>query len=79
MSFPERGRYFDEQAIAAMILAYDLTCTSLQTSSIATNARETIGKQIIEAAKEGERDPNILQQKALRALGFGEAANILAA
>jgi hypothetical protein len=68
---------FDEAALAAMIVAYDLTCNSLS-SDATPAARETVGKQIIEAARQGERDPNVLHQSALSALGVKDTSNMLA-
>jgi hypothetical protein len=68
---------FDDAALAAMIVAYDLACRFLPDATPAT--RENVGKQIIEAAKQGERDPNVLHQHALIALTIHEAADVLAA
>jgi len=67
---------FDEATLAAMIVAYDLTCSSLSDAAPAT--RETVGKQIIEAAKQGERDPNVLHKYALKALATQETSNVFA-
>jgi hypothetical protein len=79
MSIQEQGAYFDDRAIAAMIVAYDKTCGSLLPSELHPLVREMIGKRIIEAAKNGERDPEILHQLALKTLGIEETANVLAA
>jgi hypothetical protein len=68
---------FDEAALAAMIVAYDLTCNSLSCDATPA-ARETVGKRIIEAARQGERDPNVLRQGALNAIGGKETSNMLA-
>ena len=65
---------FDDETLAAMIVAYDRVCRALQPSGITATDRETIGRQIIEAAKQGERDPNALRQQALKALGIEEAS-----
>jgi hypothetical protein len=70
---------FDEAALAAMIVAYDQACRSLQPSGMTPIVREMIGKRIIEAAKQGERDPEILHQQALNTLGIEEPASVLAA
>ena len=77
MSGIRPDRCFDEAALAAMIVAYDLTCSSLS-SNASPAARETIGKQIIEAARQGERDPNVLHQSALSALGINDTSHMLA-
>ena len=69
---------FDEAALAAMIVAYDLTCNSLPFDATPA-AREKIGKQIIEAAKQGERDPHVLLQTALKCSRHqGNVNNMLA-
>jgi hypothetical protein len=70
---------FDEATLAAMIAAYDQACRSLQHSGLSPIVREMIGKRIIEAAKQGESDPNVLHQQALKILSFEEAANVFAA
>ena len=79
MSVRERGACFDDKALAAMIVAYDKTCRALQPSRLDPIVREMIGKQIIEAAKQGERDPELLQQQALETLGIEKTADVLAA
>jgi dephospho-CoA kinase len=79
MSVQERGAYFDDKALAAMIVAYDKTCRALLPSLLHPLVREVIGKQIIEAARQGERDPEILHQQALKTVGIEQTANVLAA
>ena len=59
---------FDDSAILAMAIAYDRACTSLQVFGNATTVREIVAKRIIEVARQGERDPNILHRQALTAL-----------
>ena len=51
MSAHERNTCFDDEALAAMVVAYDNACSSLQASGLTPIIREIIGKQIIEAAK----------------------------
>jgi len=79
MSGSEQDVCFDEAALAAIIVAYDQACRSLQTCSMTPIVREMIGIRIIEAARHGERDPNILHQQALDALGMTKTANVIAA
>lgn len=69
--------YFDDAALAAMIVAHDVTSGSL--SDAAPAIRQGVGKQIIEAVRQGERDPNVLHQHALIALAIQEMANVPAA
>ena len=79
MSVLDQITYFDDKALAAMIVAYDKTCRSLQPSALHPLVREMIGKRIIDAAKLGERDAEILHQQALKTIGIEETANVLAA
>jgi hypothetical protein len=79
MSSSTSDSCFDEATLAAMIVAYDQARRSLQNSGLTPIIREMIGKRIIEAAKQGERDSEILHQQALKALGIEETANVLAA
>jgi hypothetical protein len=73
MSSSTHNGFFDEAAVAAMIVAYDQACRSLQPSGMTPIVREMIGKRIIEADKQGERDPEIPHQQALNAFGIEEA------
>ena len=68
MSVHDQNTCFDDKALAAMIVAYDQACKSIQHSGLTPTIREMIGKRIIEAAKQGERDPELLHQKALETL-----------
>jgi hypothetical protein len=61
---PIQDVIFDDEATLAMGLAFDRACRSLrQLSTVAV--REIVAKRIIEAAKNGERDPIRLCGKAL--------------
>ena len=48
---------FDDEATLAMGEAFDQACKSLRNFGTACTVREIIAKRIIEAAKNGERDP----------------------
>jgi len=67
---------FDDEAIRAMGLAFDCACQSLRPMLDASAVRESIAKQIIAAAKLGERDPLSLQELAIGALGLGEYIDV---
>jgi len=56
---------FDDEATLAMGAAFDTACSSV---ACADKVRELIAKRIIEAAKNGERDPIRLHSQAL--VGF---------
>jgi hypothetical protein len=64
---PDSSVGFDEATISAMGVAFERACTSLQTGSIATTVREIIAMRILEAAAQGERDPDRLHDQALKA------------
>ena len=52
--------WFDDAATSAMGEAFDHACKTLQDFGSACTVREIIAKRIINAAKNGERDPDRL-------------------
>jgi len=58
--------FFDDEVTFAMGAAFDRACSSLRLYVRDDKVRELIAKRIIEAAKNGERDPIRLQSQALR-------------
>jgi hypothetical protein len=65
-----RGAAFDYDATRAMGEAFDRACHSLHDIGQPTLVREIIATRIIEVARNGERDPDELCSRALKALGF---------
>ena len=65
---PIQDVFFDDEAILAMGAAFDQACSSLRHFARAEKVREIIAKRIIEAAKNGERDPIRLHSQAI--MGF---------
>jgi hypothetical protein len=59
---------FDDKAIRAMGAAFDQACRSLRHFVHFDRVRELVAKRIIEAAKNGERDPIRLHWQAV--MGF---------
>ena len=59
---------FDEEATRTLGLAFDKACARLGRTPQPTAAREAIAKNIVEAAKRGERDPNRLRDAGLSAV-----------
>jgi tartrate dehydratase beta subunit/fumarate hydratase class I family protein len=57
-------------AILAMGEAFDRTCELLRIMGDTLTVREIIAKRIIEAAKNGERDPARLYEQALIVFGI---------
>jgi hypothetical protein len=59
---------FDDEAVCAMGAAFDQACRSLRHFAHFDRVRELVAKRIIEAAKNGERDPIRLHWQAV--MGF---------
>ena len=64
-----QGSGFDPETTKAMGEAFDAACKALQDPEQPELVKEIMAKRIIEAAKNGERDPHRLCAKALDALG----------
>jgi hypothetical protein len=58
---------FDHDALRALGLAFDKACALLGRTPQPTAVREAIAKNIVEAAKQGERDPDRLRDAGLSA------------
>ncbi len=65
---PVQDVCFDDKATLAMGAAFDQACRSLGYFARDVVVRELIAKRIIEAAKNGERDPIRLHSQAI--IGF---------
>ena len=61
---------FDPQETHAMGEAFDLACQKLRIGGQPEVVKEIIAKRIIQAAKNGERDPYRLAAKAMDAVGI---------
>jgi hypothetical protein len=66
---------FDHNATRAMGNAFDRACHSLHDIGQPDLVREIIAKRIVEVARDGERDPDELCVRALKALGFSSFSN----
>jgi hypothetical protein len=62
--------YFEPDVTAAMGVAFEKACRSLDGAAQPHILREILAKGIIAAARGGERDPDQLCDEALKALGF---------
>ena len=69
-SIPIQDVWFDDAATLTMGEAFDHACKSLHRSGILITARELLAKRIIDAAKNGERDPTRLHAQALIPFGI---------
>ena len=68
---------FDDAATFAMGEAFDRTCESIRIIGSTVPVREIIAKQIIDAAKDGERDPARLYEQALKTFGIEDMSMLV--
>jgi len=66
------GAVFDDRVTQIMGEAFDTACEDLHDTGQPTIVYEVIAKRIIDAAKNGERDPVRLRNAGLTALGFDD-------
>ena len=64
--------WFDDAATSAMGEAFDNACKSLRNVGSAMPA--IVADRIIDAARNGERDPARLYEQALQAFGIGDTS-----
>ena len=69
--------WFDDAATSAMGKAFDRACKALQNFGSAITVREIIAKRIIDAAKNGERDPARLYEQALIPFGIEDMSMLV--
>jgi tartrate dehydratase beta subunit/fumarate hydratase class I family protein len=69
--------WFDDAATLAMGEAFDQACKSLRNLGSACTVREIIAKRIIDAAKNGERDPTRLHGQALIPFGIEDMSMLV--
>ena len=67
---PMPNVWFDDATTSAMGKAFDKACKSLRNFGSACTVRKIIANRIIEAAKNGERDPARLHEQALIPFGI---------
>jgi hypothetical protein len=65
---------FDDEAVRAMGAAFDQACRSLQHFAHFDRVSELVAKRIIEAAKNGERDPTRLHWQAVMGFSIDDVA-----
>jgi hypothetical protein len=65
---------FDDKAVRAMGAAFDQACHSFRNFAHFDRVRELIAKRIIEAAKNGERDPIRIHWQAVMGFSFDEVS-----
>lgn len=63
--FPNDAR-FDPETTRVIGVALEMTCLALRTGDCDDGVREAIAIKIIELAKTGERNPDVLCERALK-------------
>jgi tartrate dehydratase beta subunit/fumarate hydratase class I family protein len=74
---PIKDVSFDDAATLVMGEAFDHACVSLHRFGTLITARELIAKRIIEAAKNGERDPARLCEQSLIPFGIEDMSMLV--
>ena len=72
---PTQNIWFDDAV--AMGEAFDHACKSLRNFGSACTVREIIAKRIIDAAKNGVRDPALLHEQALVPFGIDDRSMLV--
>ena len=72
---PIQNVWFDDAATLAMGEAFDHACKSLR--NFGSAVPEIIANRIIDAAKNGERDPARLYEQALKAFGIEDMSMLV--
>lgn len=60
------GRKFDSETRRILGVAFELACVALRIGECDDDVRQTIANRIIEVADDGERNPDVLCEKALK-------------
>jgi hypothetical protein len=60
------GGRFDRETIRIMGVAFEMACVALRLANRDDDANEIIARRIIELAKAGERNPNLLCENVLK-------------
>jgi hypothetical protein len=60
------GQKFDAETRRVLGVAFEVVCIALRTEDCDDDVKECIASQIIELASDGERNPDVLCERALR-------------
>ena len=68
------GKGFDQETVRILGVAFEQTCIALRIGDCNDDVRQVIANKIIEFAKTGEHNPDILCERALKGIrGDGPA------
>jgi len=59
------GKQFDQESIRILGVAFEQVCIALRIGDCDDNIKQAIANKIIELAKTGERNPDLLCERAL--------------
>ena len=62
------GEEFDHDMVRILGVAFEQVCIGLRTGDCADDLKQAIANKIIELAKSGERNPDILCERALKSI-----------
>ena len=60
------GEQFDQETVRILGVAVEQVCIGLRTGDCADDVKQAIANKIIELAKSGERNPDLLCGRALK-------------
>jgi hypothetical protein len=60
------GRKFDAETRRVLGVAFEIVCVALRTGDCDDDVKQCIASQIIELASDGERNPDVLCERALK-------------
>ena len=72
------GACFDSETMQTLGRAFDQACAALRGFGNAENIQEIIANEIVDRARQGERDPDLLCEHALQVFGIQNALNVFA-
>ena len=61
-----KGEQFDQESIRILGVAFEQVCIALRTGDCADDVKQAIANKIIDLAKTGERNPDLLCERALK-------------
>ena len=64
-----KGRAFDPESVQVIVAAYEEARQALGLVDPSDPLTETVARKILEVAEAGERDPNVIRQRAMDNLG----------
>ena len=59
---------FDQETVRILGVAFEQVCIGMRTGDCADDVKQAIANKIIELAKTGERNPDLLCERALKGI-----------